>query len=188
MPAQSVAERLAAVVALTAVVEIVTDAEVPPAGTVTVAGTVAAVLSLPRVTTRPPAGAMPVSETVPTTESTPPLAVVRLRTKESIRAGVTSRVAVLLTPRAVAVIITDFSGWLNAAVVTVKVVLDEPNGTVTEAGTVTIGSLLLSPMANPPLAGRPVKVIVPVIGDPPPTDTRESEMSLSAGGLITNVA
>jgi hypothetical protein len=182
------AEMVTEVAAPTWAVVMVNVAVVEPAGTETVAGTTAAGLSLVTVVVKPPAGATPVSEIVPTAESNPPIAVERLRVNVSIRVGVTTSEAVFVTLRAVAAIVTAFSGPLYAVVVRVNDVLRVFASTVTEMGTVTTGSPLVSCTTNPPLAARPFRVTVPVTGDPPPTDVRESVRLVSAGGLMTNVA
>ena len=88
------------------VTAVVTDTEVVdtenvalelPCATVTDAGTVAAGSLLDRATTRPPDGAGPVNVTV-ACEVLPATRLVGFRVRELNAAGVTVRVAVLVTP------------------------------------------------------------------------------------------
>jgi hypothetical protein len=64
-----------------------------------------------------------------------------------------------------------------------------PAGTVTEAGMVTLGSLLESVTTMPPVGAAPVSVIefIPVIPEPPSTDVGESttaEIAAPAGVTV----
>src|SRR5262245_12914485 len=81
---------------------------------------------------------------------------------------VTLRVAVFVTPASEALIVTLLNVPPTARVLTVKVVLDAPAGTVTLAGTVT-GSADDSAIVAPPVGAGPVSDTVPVTEFPPMT-------------------
>ena len=74
------------------------------------------------------------------------------------------RVTLLQLPEIVAVV-----AELTDVVVTVKLALDEPAGTVTLAGTLVAVEFSLSVTTAPPLGAAPVKVTVPVDELPPVT-------------------
>lgn len=126
---------------------------------------------LESVTTEPPEGAAPVSVTVPF-EDVPPATLVGLRlSDESVGAapgGFTVSVAwrcVKYQPLIVSAVedVTD-------VVVTVKVALVWPPGTLTKDGTVaTAVLLLLSSTARPPVGAGAVSVTFPVEALPPVT-------------------
>jgi hypothetical protein len=83
--------------------------------------------------------------------------------------GTTVNVADLLVPPPVAVMVTDRESF-TAVVLTVKVPLVAPAGTVTLAGTLaTAGLLLDSDTTSPPEGAAAVNVTVPVTGLPPTT-------------------
>ena len=65
--------------------------------------------------------------------------------------------------------IVDVAAVVTDVVVTVKVALDEPAGTVTLAGTLVAAELSLSDTTAPPLGAAPLKVTVPVDELPPVT-------------------
>jgi hypothetical protein len=140
-----------------------------PAVTVTLAGTAATVGSLlVSAMTAPPLGAGPVSVSV-ASAVLPPIKVEGLTVRELGVAGFTSRVAVLVTPRAVAEI-TTCTALATAFVETVKFALEEPALTFTLAGTVaTAASLLVSVTTVPPLGAGPFRVTVACAGLPPIT-------------------
>lgn len=152
----------------------VNDALLAPAGTVTLTGTVAAaVLPLVSETTTPPVGAAALSVTVPvlfdpsTTVSGFKLRPVSVGLDEA--PGVTVSDVERDTPPAVAEIVTELV-WVTDVVVTVNVVLVEPAGTVTLAGTDATAPLLLArPTLCPPDGALDASVTVPVDDSPPVT-------------------
>jgi hypothetical protein len=131
---------------------IVNVALVLPDGIVTLDGTDAAPgLALVRATVMPPVGALPVSVTVPV-ELVPPVTVAGLRVRVESAAGLTVRVAVLLTPPAEAVIATGV--WAATGVVRmVNVAVLLPYATVTVTGTVAIAKFALDRVTRTPLTG-----------------------------------
>lgn len=106
--------------------------------------------------------------------------------------GVTVRVAVRVTPPALAVIVTGVE-VVTALVGIAKIALVAPCATDTLAGTVAAAVLLLdSDTANPPAGAADVKVSVPCEEVPPVTlvgftDTAESAAG-AAGGITVSVA
>jgi hypothetical protein len=78
---------------------------------------------------------------------------------------------------------------VTATVVTVKVALIAPAGTVTLAGTVATDVLLLERETTaPPLGAAPLSVTVPVEGDPPLTLLGFSAIADNVAGLaVTEV-
>ena len=83
---------------------------------------------------------------------------------------VTDKLAVLLTPPAVTVIVDDVVAD-TALVETVKFTVVAPAGTVTDAATVAAVVLLdFSVTTVPPAGAGPFSVIVPVLEAPPFTD------------------
>jgi hypothetical protein len=174
----------------TALVVIVNEGDiVAPAGTVTEAGTVALGLLLESVTKAPPAGADPFILTVFPAVEPPPTTDVGAKVTPETRSGVTLRVAVLVTPLYDAEIVTVVV--VETAVVVMRnVTLFAPAGTVTEAGTEVLGSLLASATTVPPEGAGPFSVTVfnPVIWLPPTTEVGESEMPVSASGCTVRVA
>ena len=74
-------------------------------------------------------------------------------------------------------------------VVTVKLALVDPAGTVTEAGTVAAAvSLLVRLTGIPPAGAGPVSVTVPVELVPPCTDAGLRLIELKAGGVTVSTA
>jgi hypothetical protein len=110
-------------------------ADVEPAGTVTVLGTVALVLLELTVTITPPTGAEFANLTV-AVEEIPPITEVGLRLIPVTGSAFALRTAVADVKESEAVIVTEYP-LCSALVVIAKVVEVEPEGTVTDAGTLT---------------------------------------------------
>ena len=152
----------------------VNDDAVAPAETVTLVGTVPAdALPLVSDTTRPPVGAAALRVTVPvlsdpsTTVSGLKLRPVTVGLDEA--AGATVSTAERDTPPAVAEMVTELV-WVTEVVVTVNVVLVEPPGTVTLAGTDATAPLLLARATLcPPEGALADRVMLPVADAPPVT-------------------
>ena len=149
------------VVAATAAVVTANDADLVPLGTTTVAGTVAApVLLDARFTTTPPGPAISARVTVAVV-FTPP-ATDALASDNAVTLGgltTSSVVAVAVSSVALIVAVTELA---TCVVPTVKVLLIEPAGTVTVAGTVTPARLLESETTIPPVGALLDNVTVPV--------------------------
>ncbi|HWD38582.1 MAG TPA: hypothetical protein VG944_07015 [Fimbriimonas sp.] len=158
---------VAVVVVVTDVVVAVKVPVVAPADTVTLAGTVTLVLLLLRLTENPPVGATEESVTVPVEEELPETELGLNETLETVGA-LTVKGAVPLLEFTVAVTVAVTSAE-TAVVVAVKVVLLEPDGTITEAGATTLALLLLSVTVCPLDPALPVSVTVPVEDVPPGT-------------------
>jgi hypothetical protein len=164
---------------------------VAPAATVTLAGTVAAaVLLLESVTSAPPDGAALDSVTVPV-EVLPPVTLVGLSARSSSPATggaeVTPSAAKRIVSPSRAVSCAVVSAVRN--VVTLKLALVAPAGTVTLAGTLAAPGRLL-PMATtvPPAGAALGSVTVPVAGFPPTTLrglTVKEESDGGGGGVPT---
>ena len=98
---------------------------------------------------------------------------------------VTDKLAVLLTPPAVTVIVDDVVAE-TALVETVKFTVVAPAGTVTDAATVAAVVLLdFSVTTVPPAGAGPFNVIVPVLEAPPFTDVGFSTKVTGAGVGVT---
>jgi hypothetical protein len=140
-----------------------------PAGTMTVEGVRATlVLLLLSDTDAPPKGAAPFKVIVPVEEE-PCVTVVGFRVRALIDAGVTVSATVFATPR-VAVSVADVD-IETPPVVTVKVKLVEPAGTVTLEGTCAAVVLLLPSVTTaPPVGAAPFNVTVPLKLFPPTMD------------------
>ena len=114
----------------------VKDAVLLPAGTVTVVGRVAALLLEVRPTIVPPLPALPVSVTRPV-ELDPPMTVVGLRvTLERVDGVIVSEAVVEFAP-SVAVRVAVV-GAFTGDVVIVKLAVEAPLATVTDAGTTAL--------------------------------------------------
>ena len=161
---------------------------------VTLAGTVAAaVLLLDRVTTVPPVGAAVLMTTVPV-ELLPPTTAVGLSdTEETLITGaVTVNVAVWVVPAGYVPEIVTGVEVLTALVVTEKVAVVDPAGTVTlDTVTWATAVLLLERLtAAPPVGAGPLSVTVPVDPAPPATvlGFSETDNKVTGGGVTVSVA
>jgi hypothetical protein len=175
----------------TATVETVNEPEVEPAGIVMLGGTVAEAPELEISTTMPPVGAAVVSVAVPV-DGRPPTTVVgeRLRADSATPAGVTERIADLVEPEYVAVIVADEDD-VTESDVTVKFAEVEPAGIVTPGETVATAVFrLASTMLAPPVGAAALKVTVPVDVLPPATlaGLSETPSRAAAPGLTVKVA
>jgi hypothetical protein len=166
-----------------------------PAATVTLAGTVATLgLLLESVTTTPPEGAAPESVTVPV-DVLPPLTLVGLSVSEerlTALAGVTVNVACFELLLRVAVI-TALVVVVTDCVLTVKLALVLPAGTVTLDGTVATEVLPLESVTTvPPEGALALRVTVPVELVPPVTlvgfRVNEETVGLELPGLTVKLA
>ena len=160
------------------------------AGMATVLGTVATVVSLlVRGTMRPPAGAGVPRVTWPVTVW-PPVTLEGNSMRAFGGGGITTRMACLVMPLALAEIVTDVAA-VTAPTDMVKVVVVFPAGTVTEPGTVTTAGLLpvASVTANPPVGAAPLSTTVPTDSPGPITFAGFTLSPLSAaGGTQTSAA
>src|SRR5437016_2439176 len=118
-----------------ALVVIVKLTEVLPAGTVTDAGTDASEgLLLVSLTEVPPVGAGPESVTVPV-EGAPASTVVGIKVREAKAGELTRSVVLMVTVPSEAPIVA-VTGAATGVVLTLKLAAIDPEGTVTEGGTV----------------------------------------------------
>lgn len=179
-----VAEIVALFCALTALVFTAKVTELLPAATVTDAGTVATVTLLDTLTTKPPVGATPFKETVPTDELPPRTELGESVTEERV-GGVIVRVADFVCPPSVAVIV-DVVCVVTALVVTVKVAVRDPEGTVTDASTAEVELLDASETTVPDEPAGPVSVTVPIEVLPPLTVVGLKETEDKLAGVIDN--
>ena len=165
---------MADVEAVTDVVVTVKVALVAPAGTVTLNGTVAAVELHESETDPPPLGAGALNVTVPVDEAPPSTLVGLSDTVESTGpggggggagGGVTDRPVRINVPSVAVMMANTFAG----TVVTVKVALVAPAGTVMLGGTVAAAWSLESVTTDPPATAGKSSITVPVEGLPPTT-------------------
>jgi hypothetical protein len=99
--------------------------------------------------------------------------------------GLTLTVPVTVVPFATAEIVANLAD-VAIAVFTVKVAVDEPAATVTDAGTVTPTLLLDNVTVRPPVGAGPTNVTVPVAFCPPTTS--EGETASDAGTVRCTVS
>lgn len=166
-----------------------------PAWTVTLEGTVATdVLLLESVTLAPPDGAAPVRVTVPV-ELLPPLTLVGLRVSEEsvtpeLDGFMVSEACWELLPSVA--VITAVVVEPTDVVVTVKLLLVDPEGTVTLLGTLAEELLLLKLTTVPPAGAAELRVTVPVELAPPVTlvglRVSEESVTLPLAGLMVSEA
>jgi hypothetical protein len=186
----NVAEIVTITVAETDDVVIVNTGEaVAPAATVTEAGTPTPGLLLVKVTLIPPAGAGPVRFTLFNVVEAPPTTVVGERVTESNATGFTVRIAVLLTPFKVAVIVIGAVAETAEVVIVNAADAVAPAATVTEAGTPTPGSLLVKLTLIPPAGAAPVRfTLFKVVETPPTVDVGDSTTESNAIGFTVRIA
>ncbi len=151
-----VAEIVTLVVFVTGIVVIRNPTLLDPAGTVTVAGTVLLGSLLVKVTRIPPTGAGPVSVMafMPVI-GVPPTTVVGYNVIPDKATGMTVTVLVTVMPSYVAEIVTCVLDVTDDVVMRKVGETVWPAGTVTLAGSVTAGLLLLSVTTAPPTGALP---------------------------------
>jgi len=113
--------------------------------------------------------------------NTPPTTVVGFSTMEATCGGLSLRVVVLATPLSVAVIVTLVTAPTDT-LVTVKVAVVAPAGTVTLAGVVVDALLSDKVTTAPPVTAGVSRVTVPVEDVPPVTVAGLITTLISAGG------
>ena len=152
---------------------------VAPDGTVTDAGTVAELLPLVSATVVLD-GAVVDRNTVQVAVA-PGASDPGLQDKlDSVTAGCTASVVVCVAPVDVAEIVT-FCALLTVVVVTVKLVLVRPAGTVTCDGTLAFPLLLLSVTGVPPDGAAETRLTVQDVLDPPVTEPGAHATEATAG-------
>ena len=157
-----------------------------PEATVTVPGTDATELPVVRVTVAPEGPAGPVRVTA-AVDGEPPNTVVGLRVSALMVAGLMTSVVRPVPPFPEAEMVTktcEFTGY----VVTVKVALVWPLGTVTLPGVDAEELRLMTDMFIPPFGAGPVRVTVPVAEVPPTTGLGLTPTLENWGGLTVSIA
>jgi hypothetical protein len=170
----------------TADVEIENVALVEPAETVTVAGTTALVLLEVKLTAIPPEGAIPLRVTVPVEEAPPVSEVGDTESPETVggfTVSVALRVAPFNVPDIVAAVDIE-----TAVVLILNGAFVAPAATNTLAGTTTLALPDDRLTEAPPVGAGPLRVTMPVEGDPPVTDVGETEIELTDAASIVRVA
>jgi hypothetical protein len=151
---------------LTEVVVTANVAELLPEVMFTLAGTAAtAGLALLKITVTPPAGAEAFKVTVPVDDPVPPVTEAGFKLREPIEIGLTTSVDVIVAPYVAEITAAELVD--TSFVVTGKLAVIEPEGTVTLAGTVAIAVLLLDRLTVIPLLGAtPFSMTLPVAAEP----------------------
>jgi hypothetical protein len=133
----------------------------------------------------PPDGAIPLSVTTPV-DGVPPFTEAGL-TEIAERLGEATVSVAVLVPLYVAEIVTET--LIGTGVVTIENVAEvAPCGTVTLAGRVVEGSLLVSTITAPFTPAVPFRVAVPVADDPPVKVLELRETAETAKGPTVNAA
>jgi hypothetical protein len=177
---------VAVVVDFTPVVETVNVPVVAPAAIVAVAGTVAFELLEDRLTVVPPGGAGAFKVIVPV-EDLPPWTELGESVRLAKPDGLIVRVAVFVALPSPAVIVV-VTVEVTPVVLTVNAPVVAPAATVTDAGKVALELPDVSVTTMPPAGAAPVRVTVPVDGDPPVTAVGASTTLDSCGAVIVRVA
>lgn len=157
-----------------------------PAKTVIEATTVAALELLDSLMTMPPDGAGPDRVTEPVV-GVPPTTLLIDNVNDDKTGGSSSKVADWVSVPSLAVTRTP-SSTATPFVVAVNLALDEPARIVTEAGTVTLGEVLVSLTTSPPLGANPFRATVPEVDVPPVTVDGLKFNDASAIGVNVRVA
>lgn len=178
--------RVTVVIAETGFVLTVNVAVVAAEGTVTLAGTVALIELDVKVTTTPAAGAAALRVTVPV-EFVPPVTDVGDTDSPLNPPGVMVSDAVPLLVPFFAVIVAVAEA-VTVLVVTVNVAVVAPVATVTEVGTVALVEFEERVTITPADGAGPVRVTVPVEGEPPITDVGLRASAESEGGFTVRFA
>jgi hypothetical protein len=182
-----VAEIATLVSAESAVVETVKLAVVSPFATVTVEGTLAALVTADaRLTTTPFEDAAVLIVTVPVT-LLPPMIEVGLSVTLVTVTGETVRLAPLLAPPEVAVMVA-VAAVFTALVEIENVALDWPAPIVTELSTVADALLLESATTSPPVGAlMPIWTVPVTVPEPPSTLFDESMRLVGVNGITVKM-
>jgi hypothetical protein len=189
-----VAEIVTGVLTVTAdVVMLKLGETLAPAATFTEGGTVTPAVLLVSVTTAPPAGAKPFSATKFPLPLMPPTMGFGVRFNSDMTGASTVSVAVLVTPFAEAEMVTGRLAGTGVVVITNVGDTVAPGATVTEAGKVTLESLLVRDTTRPPAGAGPTSEteLEPVMPEPPSWDVGESDTDDSEkaeGGVSVRIA
>ena len=175
-------------VTLDVVIVKVGEAVAPPA-TVTDVGTTTPPSLLDKVIVTPPGGAGPVRLILFNVVLTPPLTAAGDSETADNAAGLTVRMAVLVTPLYTAEIVIDDMAETDEVVIVNAGDAVAPAATVTDAGGTTPGSLLVKVTLIPPAGAGPVRfTLVKVEETPPTTDAGEGTTDSNATGLTVRTA
>ena len=158
----------------------------PPAGTTTLAGTAARAGLLDFNSTVVAAGTFADRLTLPTAVA-PPLILAGLIPTADSAAACTVSVAERVIPLAVAEMATP-TVVATGLVAAVNVALRAPAAIVMPAGTLAAAAFALRRVTDSDAAAGPVRVTVPRLALPPPTDVGLNATALSAAGMTVSVA